>query len=106
MSVGMFAERPIAQKKNDMGLIVSIILLLGFGLITLYISSASYAIRSRQDEFYFLYRQLGYVGVGLVLMITASCLNMDIIRKLLPIFVVISFWLILLWEKEGTPRRF
>lgn len=91
MSTGIFAERPVAQKKNDVGLIVSVILMLGFGLITLYVSSASYALRSQKDEFYFLYRQLAYVGIGLVLMISASCISMNFIRKLLPVFVVISF---------------
>lgn len=113
MSVGMFAERPVTQKKNDMGLIVSVIFLLGFGLITLYVSSTSYALRSQGNEFYFLYRQLGYVGVGLVLMITASCLNMEIIRKLLPVFVVISFVLCFLpfipglgVERNGARRWF
>ena len=91
MSAGMFAERPITQKKNDVGLIVSVILLLGFGLITLYISSASYALRQDKDEFYFLYRQLIFVGIGLGLMIAASCISMDFIRKMLPFIVVISF---------------
>ena len=91
MSIGMFAERPIGRKKTDAGLVVSVILLMGLGLITLYVSSASYAARAKESEFYFLDRQLQAAGVGLVLLIIASCISMDFIRKLLPVIVVICF---------------
>ncbi|MCR4939133.1 MAG: putative lipid II flippase FtsW [Treponemataceae bacterium] len=111
MSTGIFAERPVIQKKSDIGLIVSIILLIGLGLITLYISSASYASRSQDSEFYFLYRQLQYVGGGLVLLIAASCISMNFIRKFLPLFVVVGFVLCFLpfipglgVEKNGARR--
>lgn len=113
MSSGIFAERPVSQKKTDMGLIVSLILLLGLGLITLYISSASYASRSQDNEYYFLYRQLGYAGVGLVLVVVVSCISMNFIRKLLPVIVVASFLLCFLpfipgigIEKNGARRWF
>ena len=111
MSTGIFAERPVRQKKNDMGLIVSIILLIGLGLITLYISSASYAVRSQDNEFYFLYRQLGYFGVGFVFLIAVSCINVNFIRKVLPFAVVAAFLLCILpfipgigVEKNGARR--
>ena len=100
MSTGIFAERPVGRKKLDAGLIVSIILLLGLGLITLYISSASYAARAKNGEFYFLRRQIEAAAVGIVLLVIASCVSMDFIRKLLPLIVVVCFLLCFL------PRYF
>lgn len=111
MSTGIFAERPVSRKKTDAGLIVSIILLMGLGLITLYVSSASYAARAKDSEFYFLHRQLIAAGVGILFMIAASCISMDFIRKLLPVIVVVCFLMCFLpfipgigVEKNGARR--
>ena len=113
MSIGMFAERPIGRKKTDAGIVVSVILLLGLGLITLYVSSASYAARAKDNEFYFLDRQLQAAGFGLILLVVASCISMEFIRKLLPVIVVICFLLCFLpfipglgVEKNGARRWF
>lgn len=95
MTAGIFAERPIYPRRSDVGLIVSIILLLGLGLVTLYISSESYASRYFGNEFYFVERQVYTIVAGLVLLVTAACINMNVFRKVLPIFVLGTFFLCL-----------
>lgn len=110
-NISMFAEPAIDSKKNDLGLIISIILLIGFGLVTLYVTSPSYASRAFGDELYFLKRQVVSILCGLVLMIAVACINMDFLRKMLPVFVIGVFILCLLTfipgigvERNGARR--
>ncbi|MBQ8560191.1 MAG: cell division protein FtsW, partial [Spirochaetaceae bacterium] len=63
----IFAERTILRGRYiDTGLLVSIILLWGLGLLILYICSANYAQRAFGDPHYFINRQLIMSVVGLV----------------------------------------
>ena len=60
------AQRPVGIMRTDSGLAASIVLLLGLGLITLYITSASYASRIFGDPLYFIKRQSISIALGFV----------------------------------------
>lgn len=77
-------ERPVNLKRTDTGLVVSIILLLGFGLLTLYFTSADYGTRFYNDSGYFFKQQVFSVIVGLIAMIVMACIDLDWLRKFMP----------------------
>ena len=77
-------ERPVNTKRTDTSLVVSVILLLGFGLLTLYFTSFDYGARFYSDSGHFLKQQLISVAVGLVCMTVMICINLDWFRKFLP----------------------
>lgn len=104
-------ERPVNTKKTDTGLIVSIILLLGFGLLTLFFTSSNYGSRFYSDSGHFLKQQLFSVVLGLVCMIIMVCVNLDWVRKFMPWILLLSIVLNLLpffpyvgFEKNGGRR--
>ena len=104
-------ERPVNSKKTDSGLVVAIILLLGFGLLTLYFTSADYGLRAHSGTTHFLKQQLFPVFVGLVCMVGLACINLDWIRKMIPwilfatiILNILPFLPILGYEKNGGRR--
>jgi cell division protein FtsW len=84
----IFAEKSYSSQGVDTGFVVSVILLLGLGLITLYASSTSYATRVFDDSFYFVKRQLVSAGIGLLLLGIASIINLNFVRKILPIIFI------------------
>ncbi len=107
----IFAQRPMQNKKADNGLILSIILLLGLGLVTLYVSSASYAYRMFDDDLYFVKRQLLYIGASAIFAFACAWINMDYLRKILPFVVIGSLVLCVLpffpfigIERNGASR--
>jgi cell division protein FtsW len=81
----IFAEKSYSSQSVDTGFVISVILLLGLGLITLYASSASYGVKAFNDSLYFLKRQLLFAGIGVFFLIIFSLINLDFVRKLLPI---------------------
>lgn len=98
-------ERPLNRKKMDLGLVVSIVLLLGLGLITLYASSQSYALRLKDDALYFVKRQLLFLFCGLAMMVVTVCLDMNYIRRILPFLVIGTFVLCLLTFFPGIGQE-
>ncbi len=85
-------EKPLLQyNKSDTGVIISIILLLGLGLVTLYVCSADYsAARFRGDSLYLVKRQFICALIGLVGMVFIASIRLDVIKKFLPIIFLIS----------------
>ena len=77
-------ERPVNSKKTDTGLVISVILLLGFGLVTLYFTSSDYGLRAHSGATHFLKQQLISVCVGLICMTVMICINLDWFRQFLP----------------------
>lgn len=83
-----FADRPVeTYRKSDTGLIASIILLWGLGLVTLYICSTGYGQRVFHDQLYFVKRQLISSAVGLAGLLFFAWVRMDVIKKMLPVLV-------------------
>lgn len=107
-----FADRPVEQyRKSDLGFSVAVILLLGFGLFTLYFCSQSYAARIFNDSFYFIRRQSICAVVGLVGFFVLAFMPVGTVRKILPlltlitlIFCVMTFIPGLSVEKNGARR--
>ena len=71
----IFAEKSFNSRGVDTGFVVSVILLLCLGLITLYASSVSYATRAFDDSFYFVKRQLISAGIGLFCLFIFSIID-------------------------------
>lgn len=108
MKFTIFAERPVeVYRKCDIGLLISIILMWGLGLLTLYASSANYALRTFQDQFYFIKRQLLLSVVGWILFILFASVKISFIKKILPTLVIGTVILCLLPFVPGfsTPRN-
>lgn len=84
----IFAEKSFNSRGVDTGFVVSVILLLCLGLITLYASSVSYATRAFDDSFYFVKRQLISAGIGLFCLFIFSIIDFDFVRKVLPIIFI------------------
>ncbi|MCL2210359.1 MAG: putative lipid II flippase FtsW [Treponema sp.] len=79
-----------AQKQNTVHLFcISVILLMGLGLVTLYSASYSFAARFFMHGNYFIIRQLIFGGAGIVLFIIFSRISLSFLRKcILPLFCI------------------
>ncbi len=107
----IFAEKSYYSQSVDSGFVVSVILLLGLGLVTLYASSVSYATRAFDDSFYFLRRQLLSAVIGIFLLFLFSIINLNFVRKLLPFIFIGTIILCLMTflpfigvERNGARR--
>ncbi len=107
----VLAQRPMQTKKIDNTLLLSIIMLLGLGLVTLYVSSSSYAYRMFADDLYFIKRQLIYICISSLFAVLAAWINLDYVRKMLPYIVIgtfilciIPFFPVIGIERNGASR--
>ena len=111
-SYSFYADRPLEQyNKGDTAFIVSVILLWGLGIFTLYACSSGYAFRAFRDPLYFTKRQLVSSAAGFILFAVFSAVNMRLIRKMLPVIVIGTIVLCLLTfvpgigvERNGASR--
>lgn len=107
-----YAKKPIEKyHKSDLFLFISIILLWGFGLFTLFISSQNYGLRMFDDSLYFVKRQLISSLIGFVLFTMLLLMDMNFIKKILPFLVIFTLILCVLTlipftadEKNGAQR--
>lgn len=107
-----FADRSLEHHhKSDFTFIISVILLLGFGLFTQYFCTQNSAQRLFHDSFYFIKRQFICAIVGIIGFLLISSLKVTVIRKLLPSIFVLTLLLCLLTfipaisvEKNGARR--
>lgn len=107
-----FADRPVGQyKKSDIGFSLSVILLLGFGLFTLYFCSQSSASRLFGDSFYFFRRQFLCVSVGFAGFLLMAMLPIKAIRNFIPALTIITLIICFMTfipglsvEKNGARR--
>ncbi len=105
------SEKIIIGKKADIGFLVSFILLLGLGLVTLYSVSINPGMRIKNDELFFVKRQIAFLLVGSVVVFFLSMIDLDRVRNILPAIVLFSIFLCLLTcipgigiEKNGARR--
>ncbi len=89
----LFAQRPVSVKKIDISLILSMILLFGLGFITLYVSSFDYGRRIFDNNLHFVIRQGKFFMCGIVLLVFCMYINLDLVRKWLPVFFTLTFLL-------------
>lgn len=85
-----------ARSAPDIWLLISILLILGIGLMMVYSASAVKAFHDFGDQFYFLKRQAIFAGLGLVSMLFLSRVNYSLWKKTAPILLLICFGLLLL----------
>lgn len=111
-SYNFFAERSFEKyKKSDLTFLISVIILTGLGIFTLYFCSQNYAMRIFNDSFYFVRRQLICVSVGIVVFLFLAFLPIELIKKSIPIICGVTFLLCVLTfipafsvEKNGARR--
>ena len=108
-----YAHKPLEKyHKSDIGFLVSVVLLWGFGLFTLFVCSQNYAARFfGNDSFYFVKRQLVCSLAGFFLFGIFMILDMKTIKKLVMLMVIASIVLCILTfikpfsiEKNGARR--
>jgi cell division protein FtsW len=104
-------ERIKAARPADPILIITVILLIGIGLVSLFSASTAFAGRFFDDENYFIRKQIVFGLVGLVLLFIASYSDLEFIRKLIKPLIAFSFVLCILtfipgigMSKNGAAR--
>ena len=104
-------ERPVRRLMPDHVLVVSVVVLLGVGLVTLYSASTSFGQRFMGDRLYFISRQLIYGAIGVLLFIAASIIPLKFVRVLVPFGVILALVLCVLTfvpyigvSKNGAAR--
>ncbi len=110
-AISIYAEKPVCKNSADASLIIAIIMLLGLGLVTLYASSSSYALRVFGDSLYFIKRQIISCIIGLAGCIFFSYIDIGFLRRMLPLLVIGTLFLCLLTflpgigvERNGARR--
>ena len=106
------ADTPLERyKKSDIGFLICMILLWGLGIFTLFFCSQNSGARYFGDSLYYVKRQLICSAIGFAGMLCSAFLNIRVIRKLLPIIVLITFIMCLCTfvpgiseEKNGARR--
>ena len=87
----------------DQLLAAAVLLLVGFGVVMIYSSSAVFAQRTMENPEFFLHRQLMWVGIGLVTMVTASWLGYRWTARLAyPLLAITVILLIVVLTPLGT----
>ena len=113
MNINFFhsSEKIIIGKKTDIGFLVSFILLLGLGLVTLYSVSINPGLRIKNDELFFVKRQIVFLLTGIVVVFFLSMIDLDRVRDFLPAIVLASIFLCMITcipgigiEKNGARR--
>ena len=108
-----YAHKPSGKyHKSDIWFLISVLLLWGLGMFTIFVCSQGYAARFfDNDSFYFVRRQLVCSAAGVILFIAFLLLDMETIKKLVMYMVLITLVLCLLTfikplsvEKNGARR--
>ncbi len=80
----------------DTAFLISVILLWGFGTVTLFITSTNVAVRIFDDALYFVKRQMLYSIAGFALMTLFAVFPLETLRRVLPKLAFGSFMLCLM----------
>ncbi len=108
-----YAHKPTgAYHKSDIWLLISMLLLWGLGMFTIFVCSQSYAARFfNNDSLYFVRRQLICSGAGVILFLVIFFLDMETMKKLVMYLVLGTIILCALTfvkpisvEKNGARR--
>ena len=107
-----YPDKPLSQyKKSDTGLIVSIILLWGVGMGTLYVCSSAYCGKVFGDGLLLVKRQLLASALGFAGLLFFAFAPLSKIRKILPLVMLVCIILLLATfvpafneERNGAKR--
>lgn len=84
------AEKNKNPEKIDIPFLLIVFALCGVGMTTLYSGSVGYANRIFGDPLYFLKRQSIHLLFGFLLLILSASINLDALRKRLPMILVFT----------------
>ncbi|MBP5359259.1 MAG: cell division protein FtsW [Treponema sp.] len=79
------------HERDGMFFLISVLILWGLGILTLFVCTPSTAERLFVNKYYFVTRQLIFSAVGFVGLIFFAIVPLRFIRKILPVFVVGTF---------------
>lgn len=89
MEFKIFADKPLEKYKQcDISIVLLTFLLWGIGIFTLYVCSGNYGMRAFDDPLYFVKRQLISSVFGFLLFIVFAVVDLGVIKKFLPFFVI------------------
>ena len=101
----------VSYRKSDTSFIISVILMWGIGIFTLFVCSSSYAKAALDDSMYFVKRQLIASGVGFAGLLFFAICPTDKQRKILPAMVFLTLVLCIMtfipglqYERNGARR--
>ncbi len=86
-----YPDRPLGSyHKCDTGIIVSMIILWGLGIFTLFFCSSAFGENFFNDRFHFIKRQLFFSIIGFAGLLAFAIVPLSKMRKMLPLFVLAS----------------
>ena len=101
----------VSYRKSDTSFIISVILMWGIGIFTLFVCSSSYAKAALDDSMYFVKRQPIASGVGFAGLLFFAICPADKQRKILPAMVFLTLVLCIMtfipglqYERNGARR--
>ena len=101
----------VSYRKSDTSFIISVILMWGIGIFTLFVCSSSYAKAALDDSMYFVKRQLIASSVGFAGLLFFAICPADKQRKILPAMVFLTLVLCIMtfipglqYERNGARR--
>ena len=101
----------VSYRKSDTSFIISVILMWGIGIFTLFVCSSSYAKAALDDSMYFVKRQVIASGVGFAGLLFFAICPADKQRKILPAMVFLTLVLCIMtfipglqYERNGARR--
>ena len=101
----------VSYRKSDTSFMISVILMWGIGIFTLFVCSSSYAKAALDDSMYFVKRQLIASSVGFAGLLFFAICPADKQRKILPAMVFLTLVLCIMtfipglqYERNGARR--
>ena len=94
MNDRFYAER-VKEDRHDTTLLILFILIVGIGLGTLFSASYYYGGKRFDDPFHFFYRQIAFVGVGVVLAFISSRIPLQGLVRKTPLLLVLTLALLI-----------
>ena len=92
-------------QRYDSQLIIAVLALMGIGLVMVASSSISIATRALGDPLYYFWRQSVYVALGLVMMLVATRIPLQVWRKSSPVLLGVGALMLLLVFVPGLGRE-
>lgn len=83
------------KKRQDLPLLISVLILTGFGLLMVYDTSAVQALKDFNDSLYYIRQQLIWVGLGLISMFFFASFDYKKLRTYSVPLILFSFLLLL-----------
>ncbi len=96
MAKKITVKRNINPEKYDFVFAMMVFMMFGIGFATLYSGSVYYAQRLFDNHLYFVVKQIKHFAVGVVLMLFFMFIDFSILRKRLPVIIIVSLVLCLL----------